>query len=222
MCYVAAGRGASAGLARDGCLVCAGLVPQHVAAARVDTANGVAAVGVRATRSGLRLKATARGSVLVRLAASGDVGAAGWIANERRVAGWRDRRCTLGQAAGVTTPIDVRRRERVRRVAYWSDVRLAVVSKDAAVNVLIGATNDGDRVNNGIPRGQRQCAGHCPRQLTDLRWINIGGDIDTLANGGVLAGVGWIWIAKDNQMSDIGAGFSRKHPSVCCWAGWER
>jgi hypothetical protein len=54
----------------------------------------------------------------------------------------------------------VRRRERVRRVAYWSDVRLAVVSKDASVNILIGATNDGDRVNNRIPRGQRQCAGY--------------------------------------------------------------
>ena len=86
MLHVATGRGASAGLARDGCLVCAGLVPDHVAAARVDTANGVAAVGVRAARSGLRRKATAETAVLVRLAASGDVGGAGWITNKRRVA----------------------------------------------------------------------------------------------------------------------------------------
>ena len=163
MLYVATSRGASAGLARDGCLVCAGLVPHHVAAARVDTANGVAAVGVRATRSGLRLKATAETAVLVRLAASRDVGGAGWITNKRRVARWRDCRWTLGQAAGVAASIDVRRRERVRRVADWSDVRLAVVSKDAAVNILIGATNDGDRVNNGIPWGERYCAGDGPR-----------------------------------------------------------
>ena len=76
MLYVATSCGASAGLARDSCLVCAGLVPHDVAAARVDTANGVAAVGVRATRSGLRLKATAEAAVLVRLAASRDVGGA--------------------------------------------------------------------------------------------------------------------------------------------------
>ena len=76
MLYVATGLGTSAGLAGDGCLVCAGLVPHHVAAARVNIANSVAAVGVRATRSGLRLKATARSSVLVRLAASRDVGGA--------------------------------------------------------------------------------------------------------------------------------------------------
>ena len=163
MRYVATGRGASAGLTRDGCLVCAGLVPHHVAAARVDTANGVAAVGVRATRSGLRLKATARGSVLVRFAASADVGGAGWIANERRVAGWRDRRWTFGQAAGVAASIDVRRRERIGWIAHWPDVRLAVVSKDAAVNILIGATNDGDRVNNGIPWRERYRAGDGPR-----------------------------------------------------------
>lgn len=50
---VATGRGASARLARDGCLVRAGLVPHHVAATGVKIANGVAAVGVRTTRSGL-------------------------------------------------------------------------------------------------------------------------------------------------------------------------
>ena len=50
---VATGGGTSAGLARDGCLVCAGLVPHHVATAGVNIAYGVAAVGIRATRSGL-------------------------------------------------------------------------------------------------------------------------------------------------------------------------
>jgi hypothetical protein len=49
----------------------------------------------------------------------------------------------------------VRRRERIRCITYWSDVCLAVVGKDATVNILIGATNDGDRVNNRIPRWQR-------------------------------------------------------------------
>ena len=43
---VATGCGASAGLTCDGCLVCAGLVPHHVAATGVNTAYGVAAVGV--------------------------------------------------------------------------------------------------------------------------------------------------------------------------------
>ncbi len=110
---VATGRGASACLARDGCLIHAGLVPHHVAATGVNTAYGVAAVGVRATRSGLCLKATPGGSVLVRFAASAHVGGAGWIAFERRVAGCRDRRWALGQAAGVAASIDVWRRERI-------------------------------------------------------------------------------------------------------------
>ena len=50
---VATGRGASARLARDRCLIRAGLVPHHVAATGVNIAHGVAAVGVRTTRSGL-------------------------------------------------------------------------------------------------------------------------------------------------------------------------
>lgn len=51
--YVATGGGASARLASEVCLVGAGLVPHYVAATRVNIANGVAAVGVRTTRSGL-------------------------------------------------------------------------------------------------------------------------------------------------------------------------
>lgn len=219
---VATGRGASARLARDRCLIRAGLVPHHVAATRVNIAYGVAAVGVRTTRSGLRRKATAEGSVLVRLAASGDVGGAGWIANERRVAGWRDRRWPLGQAARVTASIDVWRRKRIGWITHWSDVRLAVVSKDASVNILIGATNDGDGVHNRIPRWQRHRIAHAPRQLADLCDINRGGHIDALTNGGVRAGVGGIRIAKDNQMGDIGGVFSRENPSVGRRAGWER
>ena len=219
---VATGCGASARLACHGCLVGAGLVPHHVAATGVNIAYGVAAVGVRTTRSGLRRKATAEGSVLVRLAASGDVGGAGWIANERRVAGWRDRRWPLGQAARVAASIDVRRRERIGWITHWSDVRLAVVSKDASVNILIGATNDGDRVNKGIPRWQRHRTGHAPRQLADLCGINRGGHIDALANGGECARIEGIWIAKDNQMGDIGGGFSRKYASVGCGSGRER
>ena len=159
---------------------------------------------------------------MVRFAASAHVGGAGWIAFERRVARCRDRRWALGQAAGVTASIDVWRSERIGCIAHWSDVRLAVVSKDASVNILIGATNDGDRVHNRIPRWQRHRAGHAPRQLADLCDINRGGHIDALANGGVRAGVGGIWIAKDNQMGDIGGGFSRKYASVGCGAGWER
>ena len=50
---IATGRGASARLARDRCLIRAGLVPHHVAATGVNIAYGVAAVGVRTTRSGL-------------------------------------------------------------------------------------------------------------------------------------------------------------------------
>ena len=50
---VATGGAASARLARHGCLVCAGLVPHHVAATGVNIAYRVAAVGVRTTRSGL-------------------------------------------------------------------------------------------------------------------------------------------------------------------------
>ena len=159
MRYVATSRGVSACRTCDVCYIHAGLVPHHVTASGLIAAHGVAAVGIRATRSGLWLKAIARASVLVRLAASADFGVTGWIAKERRVAGSRDRRWTRGQGAGVAASIDVWWRERIGCIALWSDVRLVVFSKDAAVKILIGATNDGDRVNDRIPRGQRYRAG---------------------------------------------------------------
>ena len=227
MRHVAAREAVAAGHAGGGCHGHASCIPDQRAAGRGQLAHGIAAIGIRAIRSALRLEAVPGGAVGVVLAAAAPGALAARIASERRIAACGDGVRALGQARCLAcrgpAHVDVRRRVRSSGIADRADGRGAGVAVDASVRGTRRTLHDGHAVGDRVPWRQGtdgDCFRNGPGEFADRVRV-----VDPLTDGRHRARIGSPPVcrtAEHDEMRDVRAVLGGEDPGVRGHAGGGR